>query len=127
MHGHRIAARDIAPSRCQLTLINFCGRKNLMSENPKKSEEPFDHLVRALQEGEAWRISQCIQDIDHRLLDCRKSLEEYSRLRSTLRTINNKLSRLGAEPLKVADELATQDLSEIIKSRLDHFKSSGKI
>jgi hypothetical protein len=54
-------------------------------------------------------------------------LEEYSRLRSTLRTINNKLSRLGAEPLKVADELATQDLNEIIKSRIDHFKSSGKI
>ena len=98
-----------------------------MSENSKESEEPFDHLVRALKEGEAWRISQCIQDIDHRLLDCRKSLEEYRRLRSTLRTINNKLSRLGAEPLKVADELAGQDLSEIIKSRLDHFKSCGKI
>ena len=80
-----------------------------MSENPKKSEEPFDHLVRALQEGEAWRISQCIQDIDHRLLDCRKSLEEYSRLRSTLRTINNKLSRLGAEPLKVADDAVVID------------------
>jgi len=98
-----------------------------MSEKSTKLEEPFHHLLRALQEGEAWRISQTIQDIDHRLLDCRKSLEEYSRLRSTLRTINNKLSRLGAEPLKVADELATQDLSEIIKSRIDHFKSSGKL
>ena len=98
-----------------------------MSEHSKNSGEPFDHLVRVLQEGEAWRITQCIQDIDHRLLDCRKSLEEYRRLRSTLRTINNKLSLLGAEPLKVADELATQDLSEIIKSRLDHFKSSGRI
>ena len=98
-----------------------------MSEDFKKPEEPFDHLVRALQEGEAWRISQCIQDIDHRLLDCRKSLEEYSRLRSTLRTINHKLSRLGAEPLKVANELPTQDLSEIIKNRIDYFKSTGKI
>ena len=98
-----------------------------MSEDSKKPEEPFNQLVRALQEGEAWRISQCIQDIDHRLLDCRKSLEEYSRLRSTLRTINHKLSRLGAEPLKVVDELATHDLSEMIKSRIDHFKSSGKI
>ena len=98
-----------------------------MSENSKQPEEPFNQLVRALQEGEAWRISRCIQDIDHRLLDCRKSLEEYSRLRSTLRTINNKLSRLGAEPLKVAEELATQDLNEIIKSRLAFFKSSGKI
>src|ERR687895_515559 len=98
-----------------------------MSEHSKNSEEPFDHLVRVLQEGEAWRITQCIQDIDHRLLDCRKSLEEYRRLRSTLRTINNKLSRLGAETLKDADELATQDLNDIIKSRIDHFKSSGRI
>ena len=98
-----------------------------MSEDCKNPEQPFDHLVRALQEGEALRISQCIQDIDHRLLDCRKSLEEYSRLPSTLRTINHKLSRLGAEPLKVVDELVTHDLSEMIKSRIDHFRSTGKI
>jgi hypothetical protein len=29
--------------------------------------------------------------------------------------------------LKVADELATHDLSEMIKSRIDHFRSTGKI
>jgi hypothetical protein len=98
-----------------------------MSEQSKKTEQPFEHLVRALQEGETRRISQCIQDIDHRLLDCRRSLEEYGRLRSTLRTINNQLSRLGVEPLAVADELPTQDLREIITRRIDHFKSTGKI
>jgi hypothetical protein len=98
-----------------------------MSEESKKPEQPFDQLIRVLQEGEARRISQCIQEIDHRLLDCRKSLDEYSRLRTTLRTINGQLSRLGAEPLAVADDLPTQDLSEIIKSRIDHFKSTGRI
>ena len=98
-----------------------------MTEESKNPEQPFEHLVRALQEGEARRVSQCIQDIDHRLMDCRKSLEEYRRLHSTLRTINGQLSRLGAEPLAVADDLPAQDLSEIIKSRIDHFKSTGKI
>ena len=98
-----------------------------MSEEAKKTEQPFDQLVRVLQEGEARRISECIQEIDHRLLDCRKSLDEYRRLRTTLRTINGQLSRLGAEPLAVADDLPTQDLSEIIKIRIDHFKSTGKI
>jgi hypothetical protein len=98
-----------------------------MAEEPKSQEQPFEHLVRALQEGEARRISQCIQDIDHRLMDCRKSLEEYRRLHTTLRTINSQLSRLGAEPLAVADDLPAQDLSEIIRSRIDHFKSTGKI
>ena len=98
-----------------------------MADEFKNQEQPFEHLVRALQEGEARRISQCIEDIDHRLLDCRRSFEEYGRLRSALRTINGQLSRLGAEPLAVADDLPAQDLTEIIKRRIDHFKSTGKI
>jgi DNA repair ATPase RecN len=98
-----------------------------MSKNFTNPEQPFEHLVRALQEGEARKISQCVEEIDHRLLDCHKSLEEYRRLHSSLRMINNQLSRLGAEPLTVVDELPTQDLSEIIESRIDHFKSTGKI
>ena len=98
-----------------------------MSQEFKKPEQPFEHIVRALQEGEAQKISQCMEGIDLRLLDCHKSLKEYKRLRSTLRMINNQLSRLGAEPIAVAEELRTQDLNEIIKSRIDHFKSTGKI
>lgn len=98
-----------------------------MAEEFKKSEQPFEHLVRALQEGEARRISQCIEEIDHRLLDCGKSLEEYRRLRSTLRMINTQLSQLGEQPLSVGDELPTQDISEVIKSRIENFKTNGKI
>jgi len=98
-----------------------------MSEEINKPEQPFAHLVRALQEGEARRLSQCIEQIDSRLADCRKSLEEYRRLRVALRVINSQLSRLGAEPLSLGDDLVTHDLSEIIKSRIDHFKSSGKL
>ena len=98
-----------------------------MSQEFKKSEQPFEHLMRAFQEGEARQISQCMEGIDLRLLDCHKSLKEYKRLHSTLRLINNQLSRLGAEPLAVAEELRTQDLNEIIKRRIDHFKSTGKI
>ena len=98
-----------------------------MSQEFKKSEQPFEHLMRAFQEGEARQISQCMEGIDLRLLNCHKSLEEYRRLHSTLRLINNQLSRLGAEPLAVAEELPTQDLNEIIKSRIDHFRSTGKI
>lgn len=98
-----------------------------MSEDFKKPEQPFEHLVRALQEGEARKISQCMEEIDHRLLNCHNSLEEYRRLHSNLRLINNQLSRLGAEPLAVAEEVPTRDLNEIIKSRIDYFKSTGKI
>jgi hypothetical protein len=98
-----------------------------MSQEVKKPDQPFEHLVRAIQEGEARQISQCMEGIDLRLLDCHKSLKEYKRLHFTLRLINNQLSRLGAEPLAVAEELRTQDLTEIITSRIDHFKSTGKL
>jgi hypothetical protein len=97
-----------------------------MSDESKKAEQPFEHLLRAIQEGEARRISQCIQEIDHRLLDCGKSLEEYRRVRSSLRMINNQLSRLGEQPLSVDDDLPA-DLTEIIQARIDRFKSTGKI
>ena len=77
-----------------------------MSEQINKPEQPFAPLVRALQEGEAQRLSQCIEQIDNRLVNCRKSLEEYRRLRVALRVINSQLSRLGAEPLSLADDMA---------------------
>ena len=98
-----------------------------MSEEFNNSEPPFEHLVRALQEGEARRLSQCIEEIDHRLLDCRKSLQEYRRVRTALRLINGQLTKLGVQPLSVVEELPTHDLSEIIKSRIEHFKSTGKL
>jgi hypothetical protein len=41
--------------------------------------------------------------------------------------INTQLSQLGEQPLSVDEELPAQDLSELIKWRLDQFKSKGKI
>jgi len=98
-----------------------------MSEQINKAEHPFAHLVQALKEGEALRLSQCIEQIDNRLVNCRKSLEEYRRLRVALRVINSQLSRLGAEPLSLADDMVSHDFIELIRSRIDHFKSSGKL
>jgi len=98
-----------------------------MSEQINKAEHPFAHLVQALQEGEALRLSQCIEQIDNRLVNCRNSLEEYRRLRVALRVINSQLSRLGAEPLSLADDMVSHDFIELIRSRIDHFKSSGKL
>ena len=99
-----------------------------MSEESKKPEQPFEYLLRALQEGEARRLNQCLEAIDHRLLDCRRSLAEYRRARMILRSINRNLTRLGAEPVSgVPDDLPTTDLSDAINRRLDHIKSKGSI
>jgi hypothetical protein len=115
-------------SNFELVLIEQLERKHRkMSEQINKPEQPFAHLVRALQEGEAQRLSQCIEQIDNRLVNCRKSLEEYRRLRVALRVINSQLSRLGAEPLSLSDDMVSHDFIEMIRSRIDHFKSSGKL
>jgi hypothetical protein len=34
---------------------------------------------------------------------------------------------LGAEPLSLADDMVSHDFIELIRSRIDHFKSSGKL
>ena len=98
-----------------------------MSEDLMKQEQPYERLLHALQEDEARRLSKYLEEIDHKLLDCQKYVEEYDRVRSTLHAINEQLSRLGAEPLPVVDGLPTHDLGEIIKNRIDHMRFQGKI
>lgn len=92
-----------------------------------KQEQPFESIVYTLHEGETRKLSKCLEKIDYKLLNCRRSLDEYDRVRSSLQMINEKLSRLGAQTLAVADDLPTRDLGEILKSRIERFKTEGKI
>jgi chromosome segregation ATPase len=89
-------------------------------------QSSLNHL-RQTFEQESHRLGKCLEEIDHKLLDCRKHLEEYDRIRSALHTINEQLSRLAAEPLPVGDQLPTHDLGEIIRSRVEHLRSQGQI
>lgn len=127
-----------------------------MPEDLMKQEQSYERLLHALQEmkseivkqirpveeqiiqsslnnlrqsfeHEAQRLGKCLEEIDQKLLDCRKYLDEYDRVRSTLHTLNEQLTRLGTEPLPVADQLPTEDLGEIIKHRIEHLKSQGKM
>jgi chromosome segregation ATPase len=86
----------------------------------------LDHLRQSFEQ-ESQRLSKCLEEIDHKLVDCRRYLEEYERVRSTLHNLNEQLLGFGAEPLPVANHLPTDDLGEIIKNRVEHLKSQGKI
>jgi hypothetical protein len=92
-----------------------------------KQEKPVESIEYDLHEHETRKLSKCLEEIDYKLLDCRRSLEEYDRVRSSLQMINEKLSRLGAQTLAVADDLPTRDLGEILKSRIERFKTEGKL
>ena len=93
-----------------------------------KQEQFFENILHTLHKDEAGKLTKCLEEIDYKLLDCRRSLEEYNRVRSSLQMINEKLSRLGAQTLVVPpDDLPTRDLGEILKSRIERFKTDGKI
>jgi len=127
-----------------------------MPEDLMKQEQSYERLLHALQEmkdeivrqirpveeqivrssldqlrqsfeHESQRLSKCLEEIDHKLVDCRTYLEEYERARSTLHDLNEQLLGFGGEPLPVADHLPSHDLGEIIKNRVEHLKSQGKI
>jgi hypothetical protein len=92
-----------------------------------KQEQFFEDILQTMHQDEARKLSKCLEEIDDKLIDCRRSLEEYDRVRSSLQLINEKLSRLGAQTLAVTDDLPTRDLQEIINSRIERFRSEGKI
>jgi len=73
------------------------------------------------------RLGECLGEIDQKILGCRLHLEEYERTCSQLNTLNERLTRMGAESLPLPDSLPTTDLGDIIRGRLEHLKSQGRI
>lgn len=85
-----------------------------------------DHLRQTFSQ-ESRRLSKCIEEIDDNILACRQYLQEHERIRSSLQALNQKLTQLGAEGIQVPDGLNTNDLGEIMRQRIDHLRSQGKI
>lgn len=85
-----------------------------------------EHLRQAFDE-ESRRLAKCLEEIDDNILACRQYLQEYERIRAGLQSLNHKLAQLGADSLQIADGLPTTDLGEIIRERIDHLRSQGKI
>ena len=85
-----------------------------------------EHLRQSFGE-ESQRLAKCLDEIDDNILACRQYLQDYDRIRSGLQSLNEKLAQLGADSLQIADGLPTTDLGEIIRERIDHLRSQGKI
>jgi chromosome segregation ATPase len=85
-----------------------------------------DHLRQSFNQ-ESRRLSKCLEEIDDNILACRQYLQDYERIRSNLYSVNEKLSQLGADTMPVPDGLPTSDLGEIVRQRIEHLRSQGKI
>ena len=85
-----------------------------------------DHLRQSFNQ-ESRKLGKCLQEIDENILACRQYLQDYERIRSTLHSLNEKLSQLGADGVQMPENLPSSDLGEIIRQRIDYLKSQDKI
>lgn len=85
--------------------------EGIVLANADHLKEMFDH--------EKNKLDHCLGEIDQKVLDCRQHIAEYDRIRCYLVTLNEKLSRLGADPLPIPDPLPTTDLEDIITARIE--------
>jgi primosomal protein N'' len=85
-----------------------------------------DHLRQSFSQ-ESRRLSKCLEEIDDNILACRQYLQDYERIRSGLKMLNEKLIQLGADAIPIPDGLATTDLGEIVRQRIEQLRAQGKI
>ena len=105
--------------------------KNEIAKQIRPVEEQIiqanvDHLRQTFSQ-ESRKLSQCLEEIDDNILACRQYLQDYERIRSGLHGLNEKLAQLGADSIQVPDGLPTSDLAEIVRQRIEHLRSQGKI
>jgi chromosome segregation ATPase len=105
--------------------------KNEIAKQIRPVEEQIiqaniDHLRQTFSQ-ESRRLSKCLEEIDDNILACRQYLQEYDRIRSSLHSLNQKITQLGAESIQVPDGLTTNDLGEIVRQRIEYLRSQGKI
>jgi primosomal protein N'' len=105
--------------------------KNEIAKQIRPVEEQIiqanvDHLRQTFSQ-ESHRLSKCLEEIDDNILACRQYLQDYERIRSSLYGLNEKLTQLGAESVRLPDGLSTTDLGEIVRQRIEDLRLQGKI
>ncbi len=85
-----------------------------------------EHLRQTFSQ-ENRRLAKCLEEIDDNILACRQYLQDYERIRNSLKDLNEKITQLGAQAIQVPDGLPTNDIGEIIRQRIESLRSQGKV
>lgn len=93
--------------------------EGIVLANADHLKEMFDH--------EKNKLDQCMSGIDQKILDCCQHISEYQRTRSYLNTQNERLSRLGVDPLPIPDPLPMTDLGDVITARIELLRSQERL
>jgi chromosome segregation ATPase len=86
----------------------------------------IDHLRQSFNQ-QSGDLNHCLEEIDEHIVACRQSLQEYERIRATLDGLNERLSQFNAERIHIPDGVPTADVGEVIRQRIEHLRSQGKI
>ena len=112
-------------------LLALQDMKNEIAKQIRPVEEQIiranvDHLRQTFAH-ESQRLTKCLEEMDDNILACRQYLQDYERIRSSLHSLNEKLTQLGADSLQLPESLPTIDLGEIVRQRIEHLRAQGKI
>jgi DNA repair exonuclease SbcCD ATPase subunit len=83
--------------------------------------------LRQLSEDHRTALQDSLAHIDANILSCRSYVDQYHQKRSDLAAVNERLSRLGADPAPIPDGLPEQNLGDIIRARVEGLRMEGKI
>jgi len=83
--------------------------------------------LRSLSEQQKSILTDRLAQIDQSIMKCRNQIDEYRQVRSNLAELNERLTRLGAEPVLVPDFFSTENLGEVVLARIEGLRAEGKI
>ena len=83
--------------------------------------------LRSVSEQQRSVLMNCLARIDRSILNCQNQIDEYRQTRSDLATLNERLAKLGAEPVVVPDYFPTENLGDLILARVQGLRAEGKI
>ncbi len=93
-----------------------------------------DHIVQAriedlkeVFEQQNNRLSDCLDSLDQKILDCRMHIEDYKRIYTDLVALNDRFSRLGAKSPPISNSMPSTDIGDIIRQRIEDLKLQGRL
>ena len=72
-------------------------------------------------------LQDTLAHIDANILNCRSYIDQYQQRRCDLAAVNERLTKLGADPMPMPESFPEQNLGDIIRARVEGLRMEGKI
>ena len=83
--------------------------------------------LRDLSERHKSGLEECLAQIDQSILGCRTHVNAYRERCSDLAMLNQRLAKLGAEPVPFPEQIPAAKFEDVIRVRVEGLHSEGKI